>query len=425
MPEKKIDEKLRQRNVTLPPKALYWLLMQVIKLLNKWNHATFTYRAYPAQEPGPIVMIANHASRVDYQFTAPACYPKRLNFVVGYNEFFRFPTNLILPAMGVIPKKNFTPDTYALRQMLRVVRQGGSLCLMPEGMSSITGMAQPVIPGAGKLLKKLGLPVYYSKISGAYLTYTKHCLEERRGRIDVTVDRMFTAEQLKEMSPEEIEDTMNRLLAHDDYLWNKKVQASYQGRGQMAKNLGALLYRCPACDAVYRMESRGNQMRCTACGNTVELDESYNLRPVGRSRCPKLVTDWTIWERQRAAQEVAKTNFSYSGQVRVGILPETKPLKGNATSVICGQGVLTLDHEGLHFDGILQDQPFAFHVPALQLLTFGMCTDISRFYTFVDGRFLEFYPENGDVLLWDHLTEELHRFSGGKWQNTSYRHIEP
>ena len=59
-----------------------------------------------------------------------------------------------------------------------------------------------------------------------------------------------------------------------------------------------------------------------------------------------------------------------------------------------------------------------------QVPTFGMCTDISRFYTFVDGEFIEFYPDRRDVLRWDHLTEEMHRINGGKWQNTPYRHCD-
>lgn len=417
-----IDEKLRKREIRCPPKWLYRILMQVIKVLNRLNHAHFTYCAHPAEEPGSIVMIANHASRVDYQFTAPACYPKRLNFVVGYNEFFRFPTNLLLPAMQVIPKKNFTPDSYTIRGILKAVKQGGSICIMPEGMSSITGMAQPVIPGGGKLLKKLGLPVYYSKISGGYLTYTKHCLDERKGRIEVTVDRMFTPEQLQSMSAEEIEDRMNCLLAHDDYIWNKTAQVRFSGKGQMAKNLGDLLYLCPKCGARYEMESEGNVMRCRACGNAVELDECYNLRPVGDSVCPELVTDWTILERERAAEEVRRPDFCHGGHVRVGVLPEKRALMGDRTSVICGEGTLTLDHEGLHFDGVLKGEPFSFDLPSAQVPTYGMCTDITRFYTFVDGRFIELYPDAGDVLLWDHLTEELHRFQGGKWQNTAYRH---
>ncbi len=419
-----IDEKIQRTNVTSPPGWLYWVLMQVTKVLNRASNTHFTYRARPAEEAGPIVMIANHSSRVDYQFTGPVCYPKRLNYVVGYNEFFRFPTNLLLPVMQVIPKKNFTPDPHALRQMLKVVDRGGSICIMPEGMSSITGMAQPVIPGGAKLLKKLGVPVYFSKISGAYLTYTKHCLDQRKGRIEVVVDRMFTPEQLREMSVEEIEDTMNRLLAHDDYIWNKKARVRFNGRGQMAKNLDTLLYLCPRCGALYDMECRGNTMTCRRCGNSVELDEYYQLHCAEGSEAPELVTDWTLLERRRAAEEVRKPDFLHQDHVRVGILPEQKPLTGDQTSIICGDGILTLDHGGLRFDGQLKGEPFRFSVPSAQLPTFGMCTDISRFYTFVDGRFLEFYPDAGEVLLWDHLTEELHRYQGGKWQNTDYRHRE-
>ena len=419
-----IDEKISRKNVKSPPGWLYWILMKVTGILNRLSNTHFTYRACPAKEKGSIVMIANHASRVDYQFTAPPCYPKKLNYVVGYNEFFRFPTNLLLPTMQVIPKKNFTPDAHALRQILRVIADGGNICLMPEGMSSITGMSQPVIPGGAKLLKKLGVPVYYSKISGGYLTYTKHCLDERRGRIDVFVDQMFTPEQLRELSVEEIEDTMNRLLAHDDYIWNRRAQVRFDGKGQMAKKLDTLLYLCPKCGATYEMDCDGNTMTCRICGNRVELDETYQLHAAPGSVCPELVTDWTILERERAAEEVRKPDFCHSGHVRVGVLPEHRALTGDATSIIRGEGTLTLDHGGLHFDGVLEDAPFCFTIASAQLPTYGMCTDISRFYTFVDGRFLEFYPDAGDVLLWDHLTEELHRFQGGKWQNTPYRHQE-
>ena len=313
-----IDEKIRNTNVKSPPGGLYWLLMQVTAVLNRLSNTHFIYKAHPAEEPGPIVMIANHASRVDYQFTAPPCYPKKLNYVVGYNEFFRFPTSLLLPAMQVIPKKNFTPDPHALRQILRVIKNGGNICLMPEGMNSITGMSQPVFPGGGKLLKKLGVPVYYSLIAGGYLSCTKHCHDQRTGRIEVTVDRMFTPEELKALSPEEIEDRMNRLLAHDDYIWNRERKIRFNGKGQMAKKLDTLLYLCPKCGARYEMDCAGNRMTCRRCFNAVELDETYTLHPVGESVCPALVTDWTLLEREKAAEEVRRPDFCCRSTRRSG-----------------------------------------------------------------------------------------------------------
>lgn len=423
MPKFTMQEKLHKRKVHLPNPVLYWLLKQVMRILSIKPNVHFTYHACPGKDPSNIVLISNHASRNDYLFTAPAVLPKRLNYVVGYNEFFRFPLGLLLRWAQAIPKKNFTADAYTIKQILSVAKQGGSICFMPEGMSSITGMCQPVIPGGGKLLKKLGLPVYYTKISGGYLTYTKHCLDERPGRCEVIVDQMFTPEQLAELSPAEIEDTMNRLLAHDDYLWNKTARVPFRVKGGMAQKLDTLLYYCPKCGALYEMETNGDRMTCKTCGNAIEMDACGQIKPVGEgSVCPELVTDWTLLERKKAREMVSDPNFSISEHVKIGILPPYRWLSGDATSELCGEGTLTLNREGLHYEGTRCGKPWSFRLPPQQLPTYGMCTDISRLYTFVEGEFTEFYFEKGDVLLWDHLTEELHRVTGGKWQDTEYRH---
>ena len=49
-----------------------------------------------------------------------------------------------------------------------------------------------------------------------------------------------------------------------------------------------------------------------------------------------------------------------------------------------------------------------------------MCTDLSRFYTFYNGDFMEFYPQNNVVEKFFLATEEIHRINGGKWQNYSW-----
>ena len=417
-------EKLLLRQEKQPNAILYAILMLVVRILNIPVKPKFIYKARPAEEKGPVILISNHASRCDYLFTAPVCWPKRLNYVVGYNEFYVFPTQLMLKTMQVIPKKNFTPDVHTIRSITRIIREGGNVCIMPEGMSSISGMAQPVMPGIGKMLKKLGVPVYYTKISGGYLTFTKHDTAQRNGRVEVVVDKMFTPEQLKSLSDTEIEDTMNRLLAHDDYMWNREAKVEFPSAKGMAYKLDTLLYLCPKCGSLYHHKCEGDRMVCSKCGNTIEMDKTGMIRPVGEdSVCPELVTDWTIMERERAASDVREPGFSFSEHVKLGILPDHGHLPVGETSLICGEGELTLTCEGLSFAGRLKDEELSFSIPIASLPTFGMCTDISRFYTFVDGRFFEFYPDSGDALRWDHLTEEMHRAQGGKWQNTPYRHI--
>jgi hypothetical protein len=49
-----------------------------------------------------------------------------------------------------------------------------------------------------------------------------------------------------------------------------------------------------------------------------------------------------------------------------------------------------------------------------------MCTDLSRFYTFVNGEFMEFYPEHRVVEKFFLATEELHRINGGKWKDFDF-----
>jgi hypothetical protein len=46
-----------------------------------------------------------------------------------------------------------------------------------------------------------------------------------------------------------------------------------------------------------------------------------------------------------------------------------------------------------------------------------MCNDVSRFYTFVNGEFIEFYPERESTELWDQAVEEIHHLNNGPWKD--------
>jgi len=413
-----LQERLERRHVKRPPAIPYLLLINIWRLaLNKKLGIRFTYRVRPSKDKEPYILISNHASRVDYLYTAPAVLPHRLNYVVGYNEFFRSHLYPIFALMQVIPKRNFTPDTHAVREIIRVIRSGGRVCLFPEGMSSISGGAQPCAVGGGRLLKHLGVTVYYTKIAGGYMTNTKHCLDTRPGRVEVVVDKLFTPEQLEKQSAEEIQGILNRELAHDDYLWNRETRAAYNGKGEMAKNLHDLLYLCPKCGGLYTMRGEGDIIQCTACGNGARVDEHYDLIPLDETCViPETISHWYALEREKAKAEVTAEDFAYSEPVKLGVLPKFKRLKSSETSLIAGEGKLTLSREGLTYAGTQDGKPFTFTLSTDAVPTFGMCTDISRFYTFYKSEFYEFYPERRDTMRWFHLTEELHRVCGGPWR---------
>ena len=101
----------------------------------------------------------------------------------------------------------------------------------------------------------------------------------------------------------------------------------------------------------------------------------------------------------------------------MGMLPQYEYLKDQATSELVGEGTLTLDRTGICYRGTCRGEQVELRQSIAQLPTYGMCTDVTRFYTFINNEFCEFYPETHSVGKWLHCTEEMHRCMGGKWQN--------
>lgn len=204
---------LHLKKKKLPPKFIYSVLGGLWKILFLKKYGVkYTFNYDFRKEKGPYFLISNHTSRVDYVFAGLPAMPAKFNFVVGYNEFFRSHLRGVFDLLQIIPKKNFVPDLYTVKEINRIISKGGKIMIFPEGMSSIGGMNQPVATGTGKLLKHYKIPVYYSVIRGGYLTTPKYSLEDRFGTVEVTFDRMFTPEDLEKLSPEEIEDVVNDKL---------------------------------------------------------------------------------------------------------------------------------------------------------------------------------------------------------------------
>lgn len=420
--EKKTNEQKMYARKIKKPNFIYNLLGGVWRaFMYKQYGVSYTFKTQFDKKKGPYIMISNHASRADYIFTGIPMLPARLNYVAGYNEFYRSHLAGVFKLLQVIPKKNFTPDLYTIKEVSRILKNNGRVIIFPEGMNSISGANQPVAIGTGKFLKHYKVPVYYSVIKGGYLTCPKYNLTDRCGRIEVEIDRLFTPQQLETLSPEEIEDIVNKALYHDDYAWNKQKQYRYKIGDKGAEGLETLLFWCPKCKKQHTIVTKGNTVSCTACGNGATITDTYEMIPFDDSCViPETQTKWFALQREAIKEEVKDENFVLTERVKLGMLPKKGMLKKQATSNIVGEGTLILNRTGLTYEGTRDGQPFTFHIESKNLPTYGMCTDISRFYTFYKGEFMEFYPENNVVEKFFLATEEIHRLNGGKWQDFKF-----
>lgn len=415
--KKTISQKIRSRNIRKP--GLVYMLLGFI-----WKK--FVFKKYNVHVINNIdkkklkqshIFISNHASRLDYIFCGLPLYPIKYNFVAGYNEFHRSHLAKVFKMLQIIPKRNFIPDVYTIKQITNRLNKKGNIFIFPEGMSSISGANQPVALGTGKFVKHFQRPVFCSIIKGGYLTSPKYNLEERKGYVEVVFDELLSVDQINSLSASEIEDIINKKIYQDDYKWNKIEKHHYNIKNHGAIHLEDLLYYCPKCGRDDKMKSLENKIYCSHCGNGAELQDTYEMVPFDNNcKIPSTQTEWFNLERKLMREKVKKENFSMKEQVKLGILPKYKLLKNQNTSQIVEEGVIILTHDGLKYEGV----NYNFSIPISSLPTYGMCTDVSRLYTFFDGEFYEFYPINNVVCKLLLATEELHRLKGGKWKDFKF-----
>ena len=412
-----LEEKLHSKAIKRPNRLIYNFLGYFLKLtVARKYHTKVTYIDDPRKEKGSYILLSNHASRMDYIFTAVPLLPHTFNFVVGYNEFFRSHLHGIFSLLHEIPKKNFTPDLYAIMEMKRVINKGGRLTLFPEGMSSISGGSQPVALGSAKLLKFLKVPVYVANIKGGYLTSPKYNLKERKGPVEVSFKKLFGKDEINKLSEEEITNILNKEIRTDDYAYNLEKKNLYKS-DKIAENIEQLLYKCPKCGEEFTNFSGDNFIECDKCHNKVMMDNTYKITPTEDSKSFNTPKEWFDYQRKCVKEEIKDPNFELSEEGEIGFLPKYKYLKNKKTSEIEGKGVLKIDHNGIHFSGTRNNRPFTFDLTLQETPTYGMCTDASRFYTFLKGEFIEFYPKRNSVIKWLLVTEELHRLHGGHWKD--------
>lgn len=415
-----MQEKLDKRKYKKPNRVVWWIFYHIVikPFLSPMHKVHVEIKDSIKKCKGAAFIIYNHQSRTDFIWQTQCAEGRPLNFMVGYNEFFRSHLKFIAKFIHFIPKKNFTLDMPSMRAVKKIINDGGVVCFAPEGMSSINGHNQPIVTGTGKMLKKYGVPVYCAKGKGAFLSNTKVCLDERKGKTTATMSLLFSPEDLKALTPDEIDAKINEAIWQDDYVYNKEAHIKYDGKGNICSHLHDLLYRCPKCGHEFEMIGEGNTIKCLNCGNGAEMDDYYDFHPFEGSIIPRDPARWHDEERKIVYHEIKDNqNFEFIEKVKVGYLPPYHSPKNKATSELCGEGVMKFNHEGIFFEGTKLGKPFSFKLDYETYNTLVITVDCTYFAFYINGEYFDFFPERpvvGKLLL---IVEEMHRLHGAKWKN--------
>ncbi len=417
-----IKAEIAQRNYEIPSRFMSGVNHILTTFMGKKYRCNYNIIDDINKEEGPAFVIFNHLSRFDHIFLNQIMHPRRYNIVAAHNEFFRGGQHFLFKIGNVIPKTNFTIDKTTMKAIKKIIGQGGTVCFAPEGMTPMDGKNHPVVPGTGRLFKYYKVPVYQVELRGQFMVASKVCLDERLGgECFAAIRKLYTPEDLERMNCEEIEADLNNRFRHDEFQWQKEHHYKYKMKGQSCKNLEDLCFMCPSCRKYFTMKNQGDRIFCTACGNGTYMDEYYDFQPFEGSTVPETPSEWCDMERMDIIKAIrADENYSFSIRVKLGKLPDFKPTKGSETSVPCGEGVVTVDHSGMHFEGTKDGAPFAYTRTYDKLFTILSALDFKYFDLYFGTDYYDFFPEEGEegkVGYIQLLVEEMHRLHANKLKN--------
>lgn len=247
---------------------------------------------FKEQEKRPYLILLNHQTAYDqffvaYSFRGPVYYLASEDlFSMGWVS------SLLRWLVAPIPIKKQATDLAAVKNCIRVAREGGTIAIAPEGNRTYSGKTEYMSPAIAGLARKLGLPIALYRIEGGYGVHPRWSDGLRRGKMRSYVSRVIQPEEYATMTNDELFAVIEKELYVDE-----AVADAHFLSGKRAEYLERAVYVCPDC-GLSTFASNGNEITCKKCGKTIRYEEDKRLTGVGCEFPYEFVNDW--YEYQKA-----------------------------------------------------------------------------------------------------------------------------
>jgi len=343
-----LNDKLNTFKAGKPSKLLYGIFLPVFRrrIINPKN-VHFNYQFDIQKLNPPFIVLSSHPSRLDYVYLVFSMLPFKMNIIINRWYFQSRLFYPVLKSIGGIPKKLFTAELNPMKNIMDVINKKGIIGIFPEGINTIYGAGNPVIPSIAGLIKKIKVPVVSVTINGAFLTMPKWNYKSKHsGRIEVNVDLLFSPEQIEAKTAGELLSDINKKLAYDDYVWAREKRIVYKAENR-TKGLNHLLYICPNCMSQFKLTAEDNKIWCTECGNGAFLDNSFQLNKIKETDIlPSDIKDWFKIQENILFDEVSRDDFEICEKCTV----KTFNKKGYKLHTRY-KGTVIINKNGLKFSG--------------------------------------------------------------------------
>lgn len=326
---------------------LIWILCKIVLIGKKYKVEKINMEGLKP----PYMLLSNHMYFIDFELAAMGTFPHRVNNVVHLDGYYRRPW--LMELIGAIGTRKFTNDMHLIKSINKVLKRGDILSMYPEARYSPCGVTSFLPDSLGKLIKMNKVPVVVTIHRGNHLNSPFwNFRKKRRVPFHTTMTQILTAEQVKEMSVDEINAAVKKAFEYDDYRYQKEngilITEKYRAEG-----MHKILYQCPNCMTESKMSSKGTEIFCTECGKRWNLNEDGTLSALTGKTEFSHVPDWFEWERTQVREQIRRGEYSFSDDVEIYSQPRCWKFE------YLGDGKLTHDvKEGFIVDGFYRGEKY-------------------------------------------------------------------
>ena len=266
-------------------KVVYTLLRPVVAPYVAWKYGIKVDR-FKEENGRQYLIVMNHQTGFD-QFFPCMAFRQPLYFIASEDIFsIGWVSRLLTWLVAPIPIRKQTTDIQAVKNCIKVAKEGGSICLAPEGNRTFHGRTIYMNPSIGSLARKLALPIAVFRIEGGFGIQPRWSDVVRKGRMRGYVSQVIEPEEFKDLTAHELYERIEKALYVDE-----GREAGPYVHKKAAEYLERAMYVCPYC-GLSEFESHDDLIRCKKCNRQIRYTPTTALEGVGFEFPHKFVADW-------------------------------------------------------------------------------------------------------------------------------------
>ena len=266
--------KKKNKNQIVFPRHMFWnhFYRPIVWFITKLKHYKRVGKL-KMKKGESYIILSNHQTGLD-GILVPYSFQRHTYGVVTDSFLSKgWVAKMFQHQLGLIGKHKGAVDIKANMDMIRCVREGGTLLLFPEGNRSYAEFQFNMTDGFAKFIRFFKKPIVLFNFHGGTGVEPRFAKSRRKGPFYGEIKRILQPEEYESWSDEklykEIQEGLRVYDSESGNLYKSNERAEYLER---------MFFVCPKCGKVETLYSEGNYIYCKECGLKVEYTEDLHLR---------------------------------------------------------------------------------------------------------------------------------------------------